>query len=287
MIGRYLQTIIPGPAGRITWHRADEGELQDLGRLDDGYRYLLLPDEIPPQPDDVTIETLSEPPVAALREQSPVIIRQDDGMVQIREQLRGVFGVTLGDFLEISHKQFGSQWGWRAVMRVQSEDFTPGVRAVAIYSDADHTEYLYTTGAFTWDAEAGEWATQWNESKANKTDIHYAILYASLVENAGTLRAEDDSSTSFFLYGVPSATVPGGEEWVDTGVTVTQLVGAGVYRVSGITELIFDQQIRLGETEAGETVFKGYWPSVGTPSDYLNIAPHVEVAVGAKVYKWS
>jgi hypothetical protein len=42
----------------------------------------------------------------------------------------------------------------------------------------------------------------------------------------------------------------------------------------------------LGDTEAGETVFTGYWPSVGTPSDYITIAPHVTAANGAKVWKW-
>jgi hypothetical protein len=77
-----------------------------------------------------------------------------------------------------------------------------------------------------------------------------------------------------------------GEEWIDTGVTIIQLVAAGIYRCSGIPTISLDQAIRLGDTEAGETVFKGYWPTTATPSDYIAIAPHVSVANGAKVWKW-
>jgi hypothetical protein len=123
---------------------------------------------------------------------------------------------------------------------------------------------------------------------------------------------EIDGVLRYFRSGIPNnATVPGdpssgppwnywieidvdgnviepepGEEWVDTGVTLTQLVGAGIYRVSGIPTLTLNQEIRLGDTEAGETVFTGYWPTTGTPSDYIKISPHVSAAVGSKVWKW-
>lgn len=69
-------------------------------------------------------------------------------------------------------------------------------------------------------------------------------------------------------------------------MTIAQLVGAGVYRVSAVpTGLTLGQALRLGDT--AETVFNGYWPTAGTPSDYLKITPHVSVAVGTKVWKWA
>lgn len=78
-----------------------------------------------------------------------------------------------------------------------------------------------------------------------------------------------------------------GEDWVDTGVTIAQLVGAGIYRCSGIPTITLDQAIRLGDASAGETVFTGYWPTTATPSDYIKISPHVSAAVGSKVWKWA
>lgn len=76
--------------------------------------------------------------------------------------------------------------------------------------------------------------------------------------------------------------------WVDTGATVAQLVGAGTYRVSAVpSELTIGQPLRLGDTEAGETAFSGYWPTAETPSNYITISPHVTADVGAKVWAWA
>jgi len=199
---------------------------------------------------------------------------------------RGTWNAMVGDSIVLRHQQFGSQWGWRAEMNVQSGDFEPGVRAVAIYSDANHQNYLYTTGAFIWDAAAQRWATEWNPGHASKQAFHWAVLYASLQEQKGTLAADADASALFLKYGLPQAPPEPGEEWVDTGVTIIQLVASGVYHCSGIPTITLNQAIRLGDTSAGETIFTGYWPTTGTPSDYITIAPHVSVANGAKVYKW-
>jgi hypothetical protein len=101
-------------------------------------------------------------------------------------------------------------------MNVQSGDFEPGVRAVAIYSDANHTQYLYTTGAFTWDAEAQRFATEWNPGHGSKQDIHWAVLYASLQEQKGTLKADADADALFLRYGLPTPPVDPGDpviEW--------------------------------------------------------------------------
>jgi hypothetical protein len=76
-----------------------------------------------------------------------------------------------------------------------------------------------------------------------------------------------------------------GEDWVDTGVTIAQLVGAGVYRVSAVVSgLTLGQALKLG---TAETVFDGFWPTTGTPSDYIKITPHVSAAVGSTVWKWA
>jgi len=199
---------------------------------------------------------------------------------------RGTWNAMLGDSIVLRHKQFGSQWGWRAEMSVQSGDFEPGVRAVAIYSDAAHQNYLYTTGAFVWDAVAQRWATEWNPGHASKQTFHWAVLWAALQEQRGTLAADADASALFLKYGLPAPEPEPGAQWVDTGRTIIQLVASGVYRCSGIPTIAMDQAIRLGDAEAGETVFKGYWPAAGTPSDYITINPHKAVANGAKVYKW-
>jgi hypothetical protein len=75
----------------------------------------------------------------------------------------------------------------------------------------------------------------------------------------------------------------GGETWVDTGATVAQLVGAGVYRVSADLSGVLSagQSIKLG---TAETTFTGFWAGQGT---YLLISPHVTAAVGATVWAWA
>lgn len=102
----------------------------------------------------------------------------------------------------------------------------------------------------------------------------------------------DGSGNNVWEPGVFGWTIVGQEPspsatWVDTGVTIAQLVGAGVYRVSGVPTITLNQAIRLGDLPAGETVFTGYWPTTGTPSDYIKISPHVTAANGAKVWKWA
>ena len=102
----------------------------------------------------------------------------------------------------------------------------------------------------------------------------------------------DGSGNNVWEPGVFGWTIVGqepgpSETWVDTGVTIVQLVGSGVYRVSGVPTLTLNQAIRLGDLQAGETVFTGYWPTTGTPSDYIKISPHVTAANGTKVWKWA
>jgi len=200
----------------------------------------------------------------------------------------GTFGAVRGDFIEIRHKQFsGGLWGWRAEMRSQSGDFQPGVRAIGIYSDAACTQYLYTTGAFVLDVESGRYVTEWNSGDAEKATRYFALLYASLQEAIGELLSTEDVAVVYLKYGLPLEPHEEGSTWVDTGVTIAQLVGAGVYRVSGVPTLTLNQAIRLGDLPAGETVFTGYWPTTGTPSAYIKISQHVAAENGAKVWKWA
>ena len=106
-----------------------------------------------------------------------------------------------------------------------------------------------------------------------------------------TVTQADGSGNNVWEPGVfgwthPGYVAPPAATWVDTGVTIAQLVGAGVYRVSAVLAgLTLGQALRLGDT--AETVFNGYWPTAGTPSDYLKITPHVSASVGAKVWKWA
>lgn len=194
----------------------------------------------------------------------------------------GTFGAVRGDFIEIRHKQFtGDLWGWRAEMRSQSGDFEPGVRAIGIYSDAACTQYLYTTGAFILDESSGRYVTEWNSGDSAKATRYFALLYASAQEAIGELLNTQDVAVVYLKYGLPTVPPEEGETWVDTGATVTQLVAAGVYRVSiPLTgTLTAGQAIRLG---TAETVFTGFWSGFG---DYLLISPHVTAANGDKVWK--
>jgi hypothetical protein len=76
-------------------------------------------------------------------------------------------------------------------------------------------------------------------------------------------------------------------EWVDTGVTLTQLIASGVYLCSGTPVISLNQPVKLG---TAETVFTGYWPTTETPSNYIKISPHKGAAdgasIGSTVYKW-
>jgi hypothetical protein len=141
--------------------------------------------------------------------------QERDGIDTVSETGSGLFNATVGDSIVLSHKQFGTRWGWRAEMSVRSESFNPGVRAVAIYSDANHRNFLYTTGAFVWDAELKVWATEWNDNRAARADVHWAMLFASAQEQRGTLRAGERSSTLYLRFGLPQLPVDPGEPDVD------------------------------------------------------------------------
>lgn len=135
---------------------------------------------------------------------------------------QGIFNATNGDYVRIVHKQFpNDQWGWRAEFVVQADEFSPGVRAIAIYADAEHQQYSYTTGAFTLGGDT--YATEWNDDKSEPEAVHWALIFASAgqVEHADTLEADESEDIGWLRIGVPGDAVPpeeGTPEW-QTGVS--------------------------------------------------------------------
>lgn len=105
-----------------------------------------------------------------------------------------------------------------------------------------------------------------------------------------TVIAADGSGNNVWEPGVfgwayPGFVPPPGEDWVDTGATITAQFGT-VYQLSAtLTGLSIGQPLRLGPT--AETTFNGYYPVVGTPSAIIQINPFVQVATGLKVWKWA
>jgi hypothetical protein len=169
----------------------------------------------------------------------------------------GLFNATVGDNVTITHKLFNeTQWGWRAEMKVASPDFNPGVRAIAIYTDANHQSYSYTTGAFV--NISGVWATEWNEGKPNKTDVHWAVLFASEREVLGTLAADATQSVAFMRFGLPPSVGPVGptvQPWVQPiGVQDAYALGARVTHDNpndGSVIWIYESNISANTTEPG------------------------------------
>lgn len=206
--------------------------------------------------------------------------------------------------VEIRHKYFTDPahpqvngWGFRVELIGSATIRNPALRAIGVYSDAAATKYLWTTGALSlgasyWQVDANGaplqvWYTNsWDGDRpAQKKDWHIAMLKGSAQEGIQTLSATVDGIRYLFWDRTQGLHPPVGATWVDTGVTIRQLVGAGVYRVSAVVSgLTIGQALRLGATAT--TAFNGWWPTTGTPSDYIKITPHVSAAVGSKVWKW-
>jgi len=68
----------------------------------------------------------------------------------------------------------------------------------------------------------------------------------------------------------------------NSGLFKGRLFNGGIFQDSST-----NQAIRLGDSQAVETVFTGYWPTTGSPSDYIKISPHVTAANGDKVWKFA
>ena len=189
----------------------------------------------------------------------------------------GVFGVTNGDFVQIRHKEFSpGQWGWRAEFIVQAAEFEPGVRAIAIYADAEHQQYLYTTGAFTLDGDA--WVTEWDAGTAEPQDVHWALLWASAIEHSSTLAADADRDIGWLRQGVPGDAVPPpAGELPDRWVQPTS--GQDAYAIDDLVvhdrpqdggeDWVFRSTINANTTEPSrDSTFDRWWEPISRASEY-------------------
>jgi hypothetical protein len=157
--------------------------------------------------------------------------------------------------------------------------------------------WVSTVEANVWEPGVSGWREVPPEGEhpawVRPTGAHDAYPLRAMVMHSGRLWSSDreanvwEPGTADAGWRQTMQMVPPGHEaaWIDTGATVAQLVGAGIYRVSKVVEgLVAGQPIRLG-TE--ETVFKGYWPTATTPSAHLSIAPHVVAPIDSTVWMWA
>lgn len=188
---------------------------------------------------------------------------------QHTQDIAGLFNAMVGDLITIRHKQFnGTQWGWRAEITAASPEFNPGVRAIAIYTDPEHQQYSYTTGAFV--QSGGIWATEWNEGKANKTDIHWAVLFAAAREVVGTLPAGQDTSVAYMRFGLPPSEGPIGptvQPWVQpTGAHDAYAIGSRVTHDNpnaGGAIWVYESKIPANTTQPGrDGTFDRWWQPI-------------------------
>jgi hypothetical protein len=213
--------------------------------------------------------------------------------------------------IEIRHKLFTGNsnpawdgWGWRAEIVGGAASRSPTARAIGIYTDAACTQYRYTTGAFTsqpsaWQVDSqGQpltvWATEYNpgllgDNNDNKADVHHACLLGSAQEGHATLRATDERAYHEFWLHDQGYVPPPEATWVDTTATMTQIIADSVFLLSAtVTGFTIGQKIRIGSLAAGELVFNGYWPTAGTPSNYIKTTAHYAGATaGMKIWKWA
>ena len=93
--------------------------------------------------------------------------------------------------------------GWVATIEFNSPDRAPDARAIAIYTDPDHQNFLYTTGAFVF-TDQGDGTFKWQAVNPagrvtqNPEPIYYALLFGSLQEGRMTLDPEQSDRTDFF-----------------------------------------------------------------------------------------
>jgi len=78
--------------------------------------------------------------------------------------------------------------GFRVTLKSASEDYVPTNLALAVYSGANCTGYLYTTGAFQHDAETGEYfAVCPPGHEPGSVAIHFGLLYGAAQLSCFTL----------------------------------------------------------------------------------------------------
>lgn len=149
---------------------------------------------------------------------------------------------------QIRHKYFDTPatpastgWGFRVELAGTDYSRPPAARAIGVYSDPECTAYLWTTGAFQlgtsdWQTDGDDeplevWYTNsWDGDRPDdKKDWHIAFLLGSAQEGHQTLPA--GSSGEEYLFWEHNHG-QGGGTFVDSGVTVTSIIGGGVLGVT-------------------------------------------------------
>jgi len=186
-------------------------------------------------------------------------------------------------------------WGFRYELVGRASYRDPTARAIGVYSDAECTQYLWTTGALQlgpsdWQVDGQGnplevWYTDsWDGDRPpEKKDWHIAVLLGSAQEGHATLKTAAESVRYLFWEFDQGYEPPPAGQWVDTGATIIAQAGT-VYRISDAAvaaALIPGQAIRLGDT--AETTFTGVWAG---GADYIEIDPFVQAAVGDVVWAW-
>ena len=197
--------------------------------------------------------------------------------------------------IEVRHKEFTEYpdpghngHGWRAEILGGAASRDPSVRAMAVYSDPECTAYLYTTGAFQqglsdWQVDdEGEPLSVWfsetpaGRNTAEPADWHMAVLFASLQEGYATLGADDDRIQWLYWDKVQG----GSGNWVDSGSTVTGIVGAGTYNVDDSTP--FDSYATGAPMRFGDD-FETLFDRVHS-NGIIVVADHDADAVGKSIW---
>ncbi len=186
-------------------------------------------------------------------------------------------------------------WGFRVELIGDAGTRDPSARAIGVYSDAECTQYLWTTGAFQsgpseWQVdEQGEPLTVWftnswdGDRPDERKDWHIAFLLGSAQEGHQTLPAGQDGIRYLFWEHEQGWVPPPDADWIDTGATVTGQSGQLFYISSATVAaaLIPGQAIRFGDTL--ETTFVAIWS--GT-DNLLQIDPYVAAQVGDALWAW-
>jgi len=68
--------------------------------------------------------------------------------------------------------------GFRFVIaKIDDNTWSPGILSMGVYSNPECDGYLYTTGAFSWDAEKEEWYAQCPAGQEpGDADVHFGLL---------------------------------------------------------------------------------------------------------------
>lgn len=168
-------------------------------------------------------------------------------------------------------------------------------RAMAVYSDSDCENYLWTGGAFQLGPsrlgqldENGDPLqvyfsdTPAGQRNAEKETRHLALLFGATQEGFFSLEPSGGRVTKLF-WEQTQVPPPSGETWVDTGATVVAPVGQ-LFQISSAAvaaSLSPGQAIRFGDTL--ETTFVQIWPGW---DDLLEIDPPVAAQIGDVLWSW-